>query len=134
MNGDTFDVTPWEKTDLFLALIEGNCQQNPEIQIVAIVHGLVQSLLPNRLKAPSEVKQVDLGEGRKVTHYVETLRRIQKALKDQGHYSGGIDGDYGPGTRAAMAAFQTKAGLDPTGLPDQLTLLRLLHPSGPGGG
>lgn len=133
MNADTFDLTPWEKTELFLMLIEGNCQQNPDLQIVAIVHGLVQSLLPDRLTAPSENKQIDLGEGRKVTHYVETLRRIQKALKERGHYTGAIDGDYGPGTRSAMAAFQKSAELEPTGLPDQLTLLRLLHPGGPGG-
>jgi hypothetical protein len=133
LTDDTFDLTPWEKTDLFMALLEGNCEQNPDLQVVVIVRGLVQSLFPERLRKPSEVKQVDLGEGRKVAHYVETLQRIQKALKDRGHYTGTIDGDYGPGTRTAMAAFQKTAELEPTGLPDQLTLLRLLHPGGPGG-
>jgi hypothetical protein len=133
LTDDTFDLTPWEKTDLFMALLESNCEQNPDLQVVVIVRGLVQSLFAERLRSSTESKQIDLGEGRKVAHYVDTLRRIQKALKDQGHYTGTIDGDYGPGTRTAMAAFQKSAELEPTGLPDQLTLLRLLHPGGPGG-
>lgn len=133
LTGDTFDVAPWEKTELFMILLETNCEQNPDVQVVGIIGSMVQSLFADRLRAPSEVKQVDLGEGRTVSHYVETLRRVQKALKAKGFYTGGIDGDYGPGTRTAMAAFQKSIELEPTGLPDQLSLLRLLHPgSAPG--
>ncbi|MDA0702330.1 MAG: peptidoglycan-binding domain-containing protein [Proteobacteria bacterium] len=131
LSENTVAVTPWEKTELFILLLQSNCAQNPDLQVISIVGAIVQSWFPDRLREPNESKQVDLGEGRKVTHFVETLRRIQNALKKQGFYNGGIDGDYGPGTRTAMAAFQKSIDLEPTGLPDQLSLLRLLHPSSP---
>ena len=47
-------------------------------------------------------------------------RDIQRDLRALGHYAGGIDGDFGPGTRRAIEAYQKVAGLEPTGylLPD----------------
>jgi hypothetical protein len=41
---------------------------------------------------------------------------LQRALEWYGHYAGGIDGAFGRGTRAAMADWQTAAGLEPTGI------------------
>ncbi len=43
-------------------------------------------------------------------------KRLQEALKWEGHYSGAIDGDFGPGTRRAMAAWQQAEGFEPTGI------------------
>ena len=108
---ETYDITPWQQTDLFAALLESHCQANPDINIIVI--------------PPTPLKSVDIGD-RQVYLYDVVLRRIQQALKDKGHYQGGIDGDYGPGTRAAMTAFQQSEGLEVTGLPDQVTLFQLL--------
>ncbi len=45
---------------------------------------------------------------------------IQRALKAEGYYNSAIDGDFGPGTRRAIKAFQRDAGLEQTGfLTDQ---------------
>ncbi len=41
---------------------------------------------------------------------------LQVALQWFGHYQGAIDGDYGPGTRNAMSAWQESLGLEPTGV------------------
>ncbi len=41
---------------------------------------------------------------------------LQEALKWYGFYDGTIDGNYGPGTRASMAAWQTAHSYDPTGI------------------
>lgn len=41
---------------------------------------------------------------------------LQRALAWFGVYKGGIDGAFGAGTRAAMAAWQTSQQLDPTGI------------------
>ena len=41
---------------------------------------------------------------------------LQTALQWFGHYTLGIDGAIGPGTRRAMTAWQTAEGLDPTGV------------------
>ena len=41
---------------------------------------------------------------------------LQTALQWFGHYTGAIDGDYGPGTRKSMAAWQEASDLAPTGI------------------
>lgn len=127
---DTYDITPWQQTDLFAALLETHCQANPEVNIILVIRGMVDSLMDGRLREPSPLKLVDLGD-RQVYHYDAVLRLIQQALKDGGFYQGGIDGDYGPGTRTAMVAFQQSAGLEATGLLDQVTLFQLLSAGPP---
>ena len=41
---------------------------------------------------------------------------LQTALQWFGYYASTIDGDFGPGTRNSMAAWQTDNGVDPTGV------------------
>jgi len=43
------------------------------------------------------------------------VKEIQQALKDKGFDPGEIDGDFGPGTEAAVIAFQKSEGLLPDG-------------------
>ncbi len=50
---------------------------------------------------------------------------VQSALRRRGYYNGPIDGDLGPGSRAAIRDFQFARGLTPTGRVDS-TLLRAL--------
>lgn len=46
----------------------------------------------------------------------EERMELQTALQWFGFYAGAIDGDYGPGTRKSMAAWQEAQGIDPTGV------------------
>ncbi|MCP4330854.1 MAG: MCE family protein [Alphaproteobacteria bacterium] len=55
----------------------------------------------------------------------EEMRKVQEALKLDGHYKGEIDGLYGPETRRAITAYQKAVGLDLTGIPDAATLAKL---------
>ena len=50
---------------------------------------------------------------------------VQRSLARRGYYRGAIDGDVGPGTRAAIRAYQYNRGLEVTGRIDG-TLLRSL--------
>ena len=43
-------------------------------------------------------------------------KQLQIALKSAGYYFSAIDGDFGPGTRAAMSAWQNDAGVPLTGV------------------
>ena len=48
-----------------------------------------------------------------------SLRAVQTWLKTDGFYKGRVDGVYGPRTRAAIIAYQTRRKLPVTGLPTQ---------------
>ena len=45
----------------------------------------------------------------------DAVELLQEKLKGAGHYKGGVDGDYGRGTRAAVRRFQRAQGLTPDG-------------------
>jgi peptidoglycan hydrolase-like protein with peptidoglycan-binding domain len=53
------------------------------------------------------------------------VKAAQQALKERGFDPGPIDGTMGPKTRAALADFQKKEGLKPTGTLDKKTMARL---------
>ncbi|MEW5421409.1 peptidoglycan-binding protein [Amorphus sp. 3PC139-8] len=54
---------------------------------------------------------------------------IQTALAERGLYSGTVDGMMGPATRTAIAAYETKAGLEATGAPSVGLLASLSTPA-----
>jgi hypothetical protein len=53
------------------------------------------------------------------------VKRLQRALTRLGYSTGKIDGSYGPGTKAAVAAFQKAAGLTADGVVGPATLAAL---------
>lgn len=55
------------------------------------------------------------------------VKLLQSALKTLGDYTGAIDGDYGPGTQAAVQQFQRFAGLTADGVAGPQTLSALRH-------
>jgi uncharacterized protein YgiM (DUF1202 family) len=55
----------------------------------------------------------------------DAVKKVQKKLKNLGYYSGGIDGDYGNGTKTAVKDFQRRNGLSVTGSVNSKTLSKL---------
>lgn len=51
----------------------------------------------------------------------EKVWKLQERLQALGYYQGEADGQFGPGTREAVAAFQQKNGLDADGLAGEET-------------
>ena len=49
------------------------------------------------------------------------VSKLQTALNDKGFHPGAIDGNFGPGTEAALIAFQKSEGLLPDGIVGQAT-------------
>jgi hypothetical protein len=124
---DTFDIAPWEGTDLLLAILAANCAEHPEAPFAAAVQGMVESLHRDRLQETSQPVRFKVGE-REFALYETIVRRMQERLKGLGHYASTVDGDYGPGTQAAVKAFQESIGLEATGMPDPVTMTKLLRP------
>lgn len=46
----------------------------------------------------------------------DSVTQLQTRLKELGYYTGGIDGQFGPGTKAAVVLFQQQHGLDDDGI------------------
>ncbi len=122
---DTYDVVSWESAEVLLRAIAQYCEKNRDKKFYIAVAGLANSLKPDRLKTLSERVKAENGD-RTVSVYREVLRRVQRALAERGFYFGQIDGLYGPNTRLGIEAFQRAEKIAVTGLPDQVTLLRLL--------
>jgi peptidoglycan hydrolase-like protein with peptidoglycan-binding domain len=57
----------------------------------------------------------------------EDVERLQKALKQNGHDPGPIDGINGPRTVSALKAYQNAQGLETTGRLDDATLAKLVR-------
>lgn len=55
----------------------------------------------------------------------QVMAGAQALLARQGYYRSGIDGLFGPGTEFALRAYQSRAGLEPSGRPDMETLASL---------
>jgi peptidoglycan hydrolase-like protein with peptidoglycan-binding domain len=55
----------------------------------------------------------------------EQRRKVQQQLRVLGHYAAAIDGDFGPGTRRAILAFQRSSKLEATGYLTETTLVLL---------
>jgi putative peptidoglycan binding protein len=59
------------------------------------------------------------------------VRELQRALKSLGYSVGTVDGQYGPATKTAVAAFQHTAGLTEDGVFGPKTLDALIQRAGP---
>ncbi|MFD2853553.1 peptidoglycan-binding protein [Seohaeicola zhoushanensis] len=55
----------------------------------------------------------------------EDYKAVQTLLNAAGFDAGTPDGQWGPGSRKAMAEYQASVGLPETGTPDRATLVRM---------
>ncbi len=122
---ETYDLVAWQNSKLLNALLETHCKANPKQQIHVAVRAMTEGLRAERLRERSMLVKAKANE-EEVLLYHETMRRIQTKLANLGFYKGGADGQFGPGTRKALEAFQNKHKLKVTGLPDQTTIYMLL--------
>ena len=79
--------------------------------MLEVANALIRDLLiPNRIKAQEDRTRIGDGQDA-MALYRESIRDMQQRLVDLGFLKGGVDGAYGPGTSAAVGAFQKAAGL-----------------------
>ncbi len=129
---DTFDIAPLAPPEIVANIVLQQCDRNPDAAVVEVMVAVAEELSKQRLRSGRPV--LDLShEGRTVRVHQEIFRRTQGALKELGFYDGAIDGAYGPQSRRALTRFQEARGLDPSGLPDERTLVELFFNSGNAG-
>jgi hypothetical protein len=124
---ETFDVAPWQTTELLARLLGEYCQRNPEAQFMLAVTQMLRSMFPARLQTSSEPVEMKSGDNTTFL-YKAVLQRVQEALNERG-YEVVADGAFGPQTQQALEAFQRENDVPVSGLPDQQTLMLLLRES-----
>ncbi len=80
--------------------------------------GITQAAAPEAPPAPEPLPEETLREARASERLLsgDERKALQIALQWQGYYTSLIDGDFGPGTRGAMAEWQRARGHEPTGV------------------
>lgn len=121
---NTYDVTPWQSTELMLALLQRHCQTNSDMHFLTATNSLIKTLFPIRLEANSIMTKIDV-QNTQSYYYSEILLRAKKRLKALGFLNGDVDANYDNNDVKAFAAFQKSIGIRETGIPDQPTLMAL---------
>jgi hypothetical protein len=130
MEQGVFEHLSWQETGLVLDLLRNHCTANPTDSLANAMQLFVQATAATRLTQPSELIEIPIpGSNNALDVYKATISRVQSMLAELGHYAATVDGVYGPGTAAAIRAFQAEQGLPESGLPDQRTLLVLFAPT-----
>lgn len=122
----TFDITPFQSTELVSLLVYRHCRDNSEDLIFAVVNTLLARLHDQRLTSASPYTDVRVGE-RQVRLYDSVIRDIQSALAGKGLLAENPDGSWNAATATALSRFQATVGLESSGFPDQTTLWYLLR-------
>ena len=125
-SADTYDIVSFETTELLAAILGEHCRKHPADRIFPVLKGLLAKLHQDRLQQHSNKAEVVVGD-RKVSLYVDVLKRVQSRLATAGFYNGKIDADYGQASIDAMKGFQRSIDFKATGFPDQMTLWRLFR-------
>lgn len=128
---DTFDIAPWQSTNLIAAALGRYCSNNPTLAFHVAVSRLVVQLGDTRLLTNSKL-QIHKGKGEQsevqIAIYDAIIRRAQERLKGLGLLEGDTNSALSETMRKALMAFQKSNKLAQSGLPDQATLLVLLAP------
>lgn len=122
----TYDVLPFEGTELVMAILDRHCSEHPTDPVFGVLTNLLEKLWPDRLAQKSEKTTIAMGE-KETRLYVEVIRRVQQRLQAAGVYEGPISGEYSKQTAEAVQRFQESIGFEATGFPDQLTSWRLMR-------
>ncbi len=118
---ETYDLLPWQHMDTVMIVILQRCRKDPTRNFGLAVSEVATFFSDGRLEGIAGRETVGEGDAA-VEMYGPVLRSLRKALLDRG-YLATPDGDF----TAAVKAAQRDFSQDPTGVPDQVTMLRLLH-------
>ncbi len=125
---ETFDLSPYQTGELFGMIIENHCKSNPDDQLYYIVQSLAAQLDGDRLVNRSDLMRINGSETGPVAVYEEVVRRMQQRLTEENLYRGEADGQFDEELQRSIENYQAAVGLQPSGMPDTLTLWILFSP------
>lgn len=126
LRDETFDVAPWQSTDYLIGIIAEFCKDNRNASFYQATAFMVNALDKNKLTKHSPLLTIK-SEGEKLLVHEAVLKQVQDVLSQTGYYKSDELGGFNKKTEDAIRQFQKDNALKPTGLPDQLTLIKLLY-------
>jgi peptidoglycan hydrolase-like protein with peptidoglycan-binding domain len=123
----TFDVAPWQGTELLLSAVAVECRRDPKGTFHTAAYRVTTGLQEGRVREKSPLVTARVGD-QSVVLYAEVVNRLQRRLAGRRLLATPPSGQFDAATIAAVKAFQREQQLAVTGLPDQITLGRLLLP------
>ena len=124
---NTFDLAPWQTTELLLRIIEPICQKNPKQQFHNVVKAMAGELSQHKVSQSGNYIQVEADKN--LIFQEAIITRIKAALVEKGFYVGDDNLGWDKPVITAVKDFQRSQELEETGLPDQFTLYKLFYTS-----
>ncbi len=120
-----FEVYPTTRASDIVGLVAVVCQTQPESLVETASKRVIDTLSPMHQANETPLVRFTNGEG-SVSVRQGASQQLAVVLAQKGLYSGDTSGEPNPEFRRAIASFQTREGLIPTGLPDVDVFIRLL--------
>lgn len=125
---DTFDLATWQDLNTLSNFLIEYCAKNPRMSFAQAVFNMTNALKPMRLKTVSQPVHFRKND-KDFVLYGEVITRIAQTLTTKGFYKGNVKDKpaFTDEMARALAQFQARNKLPPTGEPDQFTLFRLFN-------
>lgn len=120
----TFDAVPSSDLNATIAVVANACRATPKASLEQMTFSVLKGFEPIRLKADSEVVMLS-NEGKSFTARAETIRYVERRLKELGYYKGPESGKPSPQLVQALKAFQTAQKIPASGFPTLGTVARI---------
>ena len=121
---DTFDMTPWQSTQLVYYAVTQYCSNNNNANLHNAVSQVVNSLQEERIIKGGKFVAIQVGKQKTVLQE-SIIKRIQQKLLELKLYNANLDGDFTDKLKESIKAYQKSLELEANGFPDQRTLLKL---------
>ncbi|GGY43544.1 peptidoglycan-binding domain-containing protein [Parvularcula lutaonensis] len=119
----TYDLVSWQNEAILANALVQTCAALPDQPLAVAATQVIRTLGPDRVATAEQPERIVVGDNQTAL-YPSVVRKLQQALKDAGQ-NVTVDGDFGPGTRTAITAYQNARGIEATGFPDPVTLISL---------
>ncbi len=123
-NQDTFDISPWQSTQLLSGAIANYCGKNSNVNFFSAINQLLRTLVNTKLTNFSAITKIKYGT-QELFIYKDVVADIQKKLNEINNTEFLEDGVFKEENENALRSFQQQQNLPLTGVPDQRTLVTL---------
>jgi hypothetical protein len=123
----TFDITPWQTTELMLLMLNKHCTDNPDQKFLDATNIMLQAFLPTRMSTRSDIIEMSINDST-IYIYQTVLDMTVEALESSGYNIDTESSDiaFNKSYVDAITQYQRAKGIAVTGFPDQQTLVNLL--------